>query len=161
MIRAAALASALALAAASAHAQDAGRPPLDSDHPGWSEFLTFMRGARELALMHMGELQCGDAPCSPATPQELASPPISDSDLIYIGVAAIRSAMAEHCGLDWESASFGPLMAEWRGRPGLENRDFALVAAVHGVAQERILQAEVADGPCDDETRTDLQAAMR
>lgn len=162
MFRAAALASALTLAAAvPAHAQSAPTVVPDLSHPDWAEYMGFLRAARARALELYPRLMCGDVMCAPATAEELANPPISDEDLFRIGMVGMRSAMAEHCGLEWERSSFLPMMSEWRQRDGRTDRDFALVAATHGVIQQSLIDVYVTESPCDERMRTELQAAMR
>lgn len=116
--------------------------------------------SRDLILERMDLLICGDEPCQAASDAEKAAPPVTDDEAAAIARTALISAMAEHCGLDWEGQSFLPMMAGWRSVPGIDNRKLALVGATHGVVQGQALTAVRQGGACSEQMRAATQSRL-
>lgn len=87
-----------------------------------------------MAMENIGRAKCGDRPCAPATPAELARPPITDEQARLIVSTAAVSVMAEHCGLDWQRRNFQPLLLHHQKAQKMNDRQMAIVGLLHGVA---------------------------
>ena len=116
--------------------------------------------ARDLMLAQMDQMICGEGPCAPATPEEQASPPVSDDEADSIATIGMISGAAEFCGLDWEGRSFLPMMRRWRATDGVADRKLALIGATHGFIQQQTLNALQSEGDCDDQTRAAVQRLL-
>ena len=117
-----------------------------------------------LGLQNMQRLRCdGDRPCAPASPQELASPPLSIVEARAVMQRGILSGAAQHCGLDWRRRNFEPMMAHWRTRTRTSERTMALIGVLHGIMQGQTQEALAARAPCTDVNRAniDKQLAFR
>jgi hypothetical protein len=117
-----------------------------------------------LGLQNMPRLRCeGDRPCAPASPQELANPPLSIAEARAVLQRGILSGAAQHCGLDWRRRNFEPMMAHWRTRMRKTERTMALVGVLHGIMQGQAEGALAARGACTDAGRAniDKQLAFR
>lgn len=91
-----------------------------------------------LALTNIDRARCsGETLCAKATPAELADPPITVAEARGVIRRSLVSATAEHCGLDWQGRNFSPMMAYWRGE-GKTDRQLALIALLHGIAQGQV-----------------------
>src|SRR5579883_1341060 len=72
--------------------------------------------AIKLALTKIHTATCeSNKPCAQATPDEFSNPPISLEDVRATMVFAIKSALAQWCGLDWKR-SFLPMIAYGKNR---------------------------------------------
>jgi hypothetical protein len=116
-------------------------------------------GVRTQALNHMTNFVCGTVQCTAATAEEMANPPVGDEEAQLAYQRGVYSGASEHCGLDWQSRNFVPMMAYWRGR-GMNVRQIALVTAIHGMAQGLAKTAMGRIGPCTAETKADLDRRL-
>ena len=88
--------------------------------------------AIRLGLSKIHTVKCeADKPCEPANAAELASPPIKIVDGRAAMVFAIKSALAQWCGLDWKR-SFLPMIAFGKDRMRYSDRQMNLMALIHG-----------------------------
>jgi hypothetical protein len=117
-------------------------------------------GARDLMLENIQLMICGGAACAPATPEELASPPVTDDEAYSVATIGLTSGAAEFCGLDWEGRSFLPMMVRWRAVEGISDRKLALIGATHGFIQGQTLTALQSRGDCDDQMRAAAQGLL-
>ena len=127
-------------------------PPALSQGMGLSDeqVLTYLN----LALDNYPRFLCEDGnACAPATAEEKANPPLTIEETRAILGQGIISAVAEHCGLDWEQRSFLPMMAYFRQRQGKTERQMALVGGVHGIIQGQLVTVLTREGACSDEMR--------
>lgn len=126
--------------------------------PDVVERVRYIRG---IMLQGMGELVCGPGlqRCAPATSEELANPPLTDEETYRVLSVGALDAYAAHCGLDWRTRSFEPMMAWWRAVARKTERQAALIAALHGVGQDMALTA-AADQPCDAARRSTVDAQL-
>ena len=114
-----------------------------------------------LALKTIDQAYCSkDKLCAPTTPEELENPPISLAD----GRAAIGqgmvSAVAEHCGLDWQTRSFLPMTAQHRRELRTEERTITLLVLMHGITQGHQLSSLAGQGPCSETLRAQLDLIL-
>lgn len=101
-----------------------------------------------LALDNYPNARCGNnQPCAPATAEERERPPLTDEQAHTIVTAASTSAIARHCGLDWQRRNFEPLMRFHRETLKLSERQMALVGLLHGISMG-VMAEPVARGPC-------------
>ena len=113
-----------------------------------------------LALDNFPKARCGnDQPCSPATAEERAHPPLTDDQAHAIVTAASTSAIARHCGLDWQRRNFEPLMRYHRESLKLTERQMALVGLLHGISMG-VMAEPVARGPCIPALRASAEQHM-
>jgi hypothetical protein len=129
-----------------------GTPPLDD---------AAVRKVLMLALDNFHRGRCeGSQPCTPATAEEKAHPPISIAEARLIIRRGALSAAAEHCGLDWPATNFEPMMAYWRSTMRKNERQMALIALVHGIMQGISKQTVAERGPCTDQDRRNLHSSL-
>ena len=115
----------------------------------------------ELALKNMQGALCGDRkPCSPATPEEFQTPPVSIEHARTIVMTAARTAFADWCGLDWQRRSFLPMMRHYRHTLRFTERQMALVALLHGIQQGMLSEQLKAKGACEAATRAGIEAQL-
>ncbi|MBP6547238.1 MAG: hypothetical protein KA220_11005 [Phenylobacterium sp.] len=117
-------------------------------------------GVRGKALEVMPSLVCGSVPCTAATPAELANPPVSDAEAQVIYQRGVYSGVSEHCGLDWQSRNYVPMMGYWRGGAHKNVRQMALIGAIHGIAQGMAKTAMGRIGPCSAELKADMDRRL-
>jgi hypothetical protein len=100
-----------------------------------------VEGMLRLALQNIDKALCeNNKPCAPATPDELAHPPLSVTEARRIMIQGSTSALAESCGLDYKR-SFVPMMIYYRRQKKMNERSLAIVAMVHGISQGRLASA--------------------
>jgi hypothetical protein len=113
-----------------------------------------------LALANLGRAKCtNDQFCAPATPAEIANPPISVDEARAVIHRGTVSGVAEACGLEWVDRSFVPMMSYWRHSERKTERQMALIGLLHGIAQGEVSTAMSAK-PCDAALRRDLDAQL-
>jgi hypothetical protein len=114
-----------------------------------------------LALQNIGKALCeNNKPCAPATPEELAHPPLSVAEARRIMIQGSTSALVASCGLDYKR-SFVPMMTYYRRQQKMNERSLAIVAMVHGISQGRLASAlEKEQAKCSDEMRANLDAKL-
>lgn len=118
-----------------------------------------IRGQIDIALQYIQHVLCeNDKPCEPATPAEIAKPPLTVEEGSLIIKRAILNGAAKFCHLEWVEAGFAPMMKHWRSH-GKNERQMALIGILHGMAQSQT-EAMLAGRACSDETRRDVQAQL-
>lgn len=93
--------------------------------------------------------------CFGASFREAGAAELSKAEEARVWKQGEISAMAEACGLDWQTLSFRPMIAYWR-RHGKSEQELALIAGYHGAAQGYTGKA----GPCTDEMRRKLKTQL-
>jgi hypothetical protein len=101
----------------------------------------------KLALTKIQTACESNKPCPPATPEEFSRPPISLEDGRAAMVFAIKSALAQWCGLDWKR-SFLPMIAFGKGQKRMSDRQLQLMTLIHGDFQGRQLATYMKSGQC-------------
>jgi hypothetical protein len=141
-----------ALAVNSASAQSSVRDGILSDEN--------VKKQVSLALANFGRALCeNDRPCVPATPAELANPPISVDEARIVIRQGMASGAAQSCGLDWQERSFLPMMSYWRRTKQKTERQMALIGLLHGIAQGQTHRV-MAQDPCSPDLRGRLDAQL-
>jgi hypothetical protein len=113
-----------------------------------------------LALANLKGAKCsGDQLCAPATPAEIAKPPITLDEARSVIQRGMLSGAAGACDLDWANGSFLPMMSYWRQSQRKTERQMALIGLLHGIAQGQALRA-LSTKPCDAELRRNLEAQL-
>lgn len=92
-----------------------------------------------LALKNIQKALCKDSkPCEPATPDELAHPPISiDQARGAIAQGAV-TALVQFCGLDYRR-NLLPTMAYYHNEFDSNDRALSLIELLHGISQSQQL----------------------
>ncbi|KQT47872.1 hypothetical protein ASG52_11460 [Methylobacterium sp. Leaf456] len=117
-------------------------------------------GFIRLGLENMGQLKCeGGRSCAPATPAELAKPPITIEEARAVIRRGVVSGFAARCGMDWQNRNYLPMLAYWRKTRRKSDRVVALVGFLHGVAQSRS-EKLLSDGRCGDTARANLEPQL-
>jgi len=89
-----------------------------------------------LAIDNIGRGLCEDKkPCTPATAEERANPPITIAEARLVIHRGALSAVAEQCGLDWRARNYLPMTAYWRHKTNKSERQMTLIALLHGIMQ--------------------------
>src|SRR5882672_6903363 len=87
-----------------------------------------------LALDNITRARCDNVkPCAAATAEEKTNPPVSISEARSIMHRGIISARAEHCGLDWQTRNYAPMLSYWRHGIRKSERQMALIGLIHGI----------------------------
>jgi hypothetical protein len=117
-----------------------------------------VREALHAALKNIGQARCETfQPCAPATPDELRTPPISLEQARSAIRAGLASGGMEWCKLDWQQRSFRPMMEHFRRTAGLNERQMALMALLHGMHQGMVMH-RLGKQECTPEMRVKLQS---
>jgi hypothetical protein len=104
--------------------------------------------AIKLALTKIHTATCeSNKPCARASVEEFARPPISLEDGRAAMVFAIKSALAQWCGLDWKR-SFLPMIAFGKNQKKMSDRQLQLMTLIHGDFQGRQLATYMKSGQC-------------
>ena len=115
----------------------------------------------QLGLENLSLLTCeNEQPCDPATPDELANPPVGPDEAGLVVVQAIISGAASHCGLDWQRGSYIPMMTYWRNVAKMDERQMALIGVIHGIMQGQVERELAADGACTEDMKAQVQARL-
>jgi hypothetical protein len=113
-----------------------------------------------LALANLGRAKCANEQfCAPATPAELANPPITLDEARAVIHRGTVSGVARACDLEWVNRSFVPMMSYWRHSQRKTERQMALIGLLHGIAQGEVSTAMSAKS-CDAELRRKLDAQL-
>lgn len=119
---------------------------------------------RKLLMISLDNIQSGvctgGRPCAPASAEEKVTPPLSVPDAKSVVSRAVFSAAGEHCGPDWQRLNFLPMMSHWRASKKASDRQLALIAILHGYAQQQIKKNFVQRGACTDAMRRDIEARL-
>jgi hypothetical protein len=90
-----------------------------------------------LALNNIGHARCANnQPCAAATAEEKSNPPIAADEVRLAFNRGALSGAGQHCGLDWQSRNFAPMMRYWRATMKKNERQAALLGLLHGIAQD-------------------------
>ena len=118
------------------------------------------REAIKLALTKITTATCeSKKPCPPATPEEFTRPPITIIDGRAAMVFAIKSALAQWCGLDWKR-SFLPMIAFGKHHQKMSDRQLQLMTLIHGDFQGRQFAFYSKSGQCPPSLRDQLDAQL-
>jgi hypothetical protein len=91
----------------------------------------------QLALSRIHSARCADNKiCEHASADELQNPPITISEARTVVTRGTISGFAELCNGDWRKENFVPMMTYWRRTQKKTERQMALIAIIHGVAQD-------------------------
>lgn len=110
----------------------------------FSELLTdsAVRSARDGMLIALPSAQCAPGlACAPASPEELANPPVSLEQARGAIRAGFISGLAEWCGLDWQGQVFRPLVDSYRNVDRLEPRIVTMLTLLHGYGQGQMVES--------------------
>jgi hypothetical protein len=114
-----------------------------------------------LALDNIQRARCeNNAHCAAATAEERKQPPLSIAEGRSIMQRGVLSGLAQHCGLDWRTRNFLPMMAHWRLGTKKSARQMALVGLVHGIMQGQIQNAAAKQGACSDQMRQSIDVQL-
>jgi hypothetical protein len=112
-------------------------------------------------LDNFPKLPCANRqPCTPATAQERARPPLSLAEARRIVDRGVISGAAEHCGLDWRGRNLAPLVSHLRDTLRKNDRALALAAYLHGSMQDRTRNAYAQAGPCSEQAKRTLDGRL-
>ncbi len=116
--------------------------------------------AIKLALTKIQAATCeSNKPCARATPDEFSNPPISLEDGRAAMVFAIKSALAQWCGLDWKR-SFLPMIAFGKNQKKMTDRQLQLMTLIHGDFQGRQFATYTKSGQCPSALQSQLDAQL-
>lgn len=110
------------------------------------------------ALDNLAKAQCGAAPCSPATTEERANPPLTDEQVRNAVAAGTVSIFAEQCQLDWRP-HFESYMRHHRIGLKMNDRQLALVGLLHGITMGSLTK-RVEQTPCTPEFKAGLEKKL-
>jgi hypothetical protein len=120
-----------------------------------------LRKVLEIALQNIQRALCEDLkPCAPATPEELANPPISIEHARAIVLSGARTGLANWCGLDGKQRNYFPMMRHYRHVLRFNERQMALVGILHGIQVGTLERQLKAKGACDPATRDKIEAQL-
>jgi hypothetical protein len=112
------------------------------------------------ALTKVSTAKCElDKPCAPATPEEFSRPPITIVDGRAAMVFAIKSALAQWCGLDWKR-SFLPMIAFGKYKQKMTDRQLQLMTPIHSDFQGRQFAFYSKSGQCPPNLQEQLNAQL-
>jgi hypothetical protein len=153
------LASAVVLALALGGPVAATRAPAQPGPPQFPDEI--VRRMIVLGLKNIQRGMCGDLDgCAPATPEELALPPITIAQARVAMVVGTQSALARWCGLDADRRSVLPMMRQVRQKMRFNERQVALMAIIHGIQQSIVSDELKARGKCGEDVRRRLDAEL-
>jgi hypothetical protein len=115
-----------------------------------------------LALSAIHKVQCENRkPCAPATPDELANPPIPMPHANHMGAIALVTAMMSWCGSADKRRAFLHVMDHYERVLLLKERQLVLLALVHDIAANNLeTQWRKEKGACPAATRKRLDTPM-
>ncbi|BCH30418.1 hypothetical protein MesoLjLc_23480 [Mesorhizobium sp. L-8-10] len=93
-----------------------------------------------LATLPSAQCAPGQA-CAPASPEEIATPPVSVEQARGAIRAGFISGLAEWCGLDWQGRVFQPLIDSYRNVDRLEPRIVTMLTLLHGYGQGQMVES--------------------
>ena len=151
---------------------DKMRADLDAQHPKielppWQRTVDHMMldqsvtGMLQRVLGEIEKSRCGPDPCTPATDEEKANPPLTLEDARRAMKVGLLAGTAEFCGLDWQARIFLPFMAHQHRTLKLSARQIAMVSMLHGTMQGFMLDSHKKRGtPCTDQMRQALEKQL-
>jgi len=113
---------------------------------------------RAMLVANFGRLACENSYCAPATPAEVANPPLSEENTNLAFELGVLAANAQHCGLDWEGKVVRPSVLQWREATHSE-RETALFYAILAFSQNGML-ASLSGSQCSPEMKKELEQAL-
>jgi hypothetical protein len=114
----------------------------------------------KLALTKIQTATCESGrPCARASSKEFTRPPISLEDGRAAMVFAMKSALAQWCGLDWKR-SFLPMIAFGKNHKKMSDRQLQLMTLIHGDFQGRQLASYMKSGQCPPTLQSQLDAQL-
>jgi hypothetical protein len=114
-----------------------------------------------LVLKEIHNSHCGNEPCSPATVEEIATPPISITQARQAMRVGLFSGAAQFCSLDWERSIFYPFIAHHKHTMKMTDRQLTLVSMLHGTMQNFIVRKyREHEKSCSDTMRENLQREL-
>jgi len=118
------------------------------------------REAIRLALTKIDKATCeSNRPCAAAKAEEFTQTPITLVDGRAAMVFAIKSALAQWCGLDWRR-SFLPMIAFGKLHEKMNDRQLQLMTLIHGDFQTRQFILYTKSGQCPAQLREQLDAQL-
>lgn len=115
----------------------------------------------DLVLKEIHNSHCGDKPCSPATAEEKATPPISIAEARQAMRVGLFSGAAQFCALDWERSIFFPFIAHQKHKVKMTARQLTVVSMLHGTMQNFIVRKyRENEKSCSDTMRENLQREL-
>ena len=116
--------------------------------------------ALRLALTKIHTATCEfSKPCASTSASEFTAPPITIVDSRAAMVFAIKSALAQWCGLDWKR-SFLPMIAFGKYKMKMNDRQLQLMTLIHGDFQARQLMTYTKGGQCPATLRSQLDTQL-
>ena len=116
--------------------------------------------ALQTALKRISQARCNPpGACAPPNPRELANPPINTGDARAAMVVAVRTAMAEWCGLD-ARRSFLQMLAFAQNEIRMTDRQVALLSIIHDDFRRLQLSQLQKGETCPPEFRAELDAHL-
>lgn len=118
------------------------------------------RDSIKLALTKIHTTVCeSKKPCAPTNASELANPPITIVDGRAAMMFAIKSALAQWCGIDWKR-SLWPMIAFGKHKMKMSDRQLQLITLIHGDFQARQLATYAKAGQCPATLRGQLDSQL-
>lgn len=116
--------------------------------------------AIQRALSNIHGLRCdANRPCEPASAAERANPPITVEHGRAAMVTAIKSALAEWCGINWKR-SYDPMIELSKTKLKMNDRQIRLMAMVHADFYARQLAFYTKNGQCPANLRDQLDSQL-
>jgi hypothetical protein len=116
---------------------------------------------REFALKNIHRALCeANRPCAPATPAEIADPPISIEQARTAVLTGSGTALADWCGLDGQRRNLLPMTRHLRQVLRFNERQVSLMVLIHGIQHGVVSEQLKARGACDGATRERLDAQL-
>jgi len=141
------------IASAQTGATKKGEPPKTREE--------LMLRVLQTALANLPKVTCGEGKgCTPATEAEKKNPPLSLSETSQVFGRGILSGGALYCEMDWEKRNFEPMMIYWRDKMKKNDRQLALIALIHGIAKDQLVQEFWGKGKCPDEMKKDIETKL-
>ncbi len=144
---------------------DAQYPKIEM--PPWQRTVDHMlldqsvAGMLQRVLTEIEKSRCGPDPCTPATDEEKAKPPVALEDARRAMKVGLLAGTAEFCGLDWQHRIFLPFMAHQHRTLKLSPRQIAIVSMLHGTMQSFMVNSHKKRGaPCTDQMRQAIEKQL-
>lgn len=113
----------------------------------------------DLALATIQFARCGpEKRCGPASPEEIADPPLTIAEAASVLNRGVVSAFARACAMDWIGESYQPMIGYWR-KHAKSDRQIALIGILHGMALGQT-EAEINGQACTDTLRRTVRAQL-
>jgi hypothetical protein len=137
------------------------------DVPQWQKVVNnalLDHQVQDMLQRVLGEIhktKCGVDPCTPATEEEKAKPPLTIDGARQAMKVGLMSGVAEFCGLDWKNRIFLPYMNHQARAQMMTTRQLAIISMLFGT-----MQGYTADNyrkqekPCTDQMRESLEKQL-